>query len=369
MCSAPLMHHSRKLDVVRHFTPNWFTVTMGTGVLALLLAPYPALRLVAEGVWVANIGLFALFTLLYAARWALFPREAALIFAHPVMPMFLGAIPMGFATLINGTVVFAHAYNLALTLWNIDAALAVLVGLGVPFAMFTRQRHALETMTAVWLLPVVACEVAAASAGGLAPYMPAAQALALVVEGYALWALSVPLAFGILAILFMRLVLHKLPAPEMGVTSWLAVGPLGTGALALLLLGQAAPAALAPAGLESAATVAQGGGLIGGLIIWAYGAWWLLLAMGMTLTHIPRGLPFNMGWWGFTFPFGVFILATRALAAQTHLAGFALATHGLTALFTLLWLMVAGRTLAGAYSGHLFVSPCLLAARAKAREA
>jgi C4-dicarboxylate transporter/malic acid transport protein len=368
MLTKPLAHHARKLDIIRHFTPNWFAVTMGTGVLALLLAPYPALHGLAQGVWEANIGLFALCTLLYAARWVLFPAEAVLIFGHPVMPMFLGAIPMGLATLINGTVLFTHDYSLALSLWQADAVLAVAVGLGVPFAMFTQQAHALETMTGVWLLPVVACEVAAASAGGLAPHLPADQALPLLVEGYALWALSMPLALSILVILFMRLALHKLPPPEMGVTSWLAVGPLGTGALALLQLGHAAAPVFAAAGLAAAGTVAQGAGIIGGLMIWAYGAWWLVLAAAMTLAHLPRRLPFNMGWWGFTFPFGVFILATNALAAQTGLTAFAAAGQDLTAVFTGLWLMVAALTLAGAYRGHLFVSPCLLAAMAQARK-
>jgi tellurite resistance protein TehA-like permease len=34
--------------------------------------------------------------------------------------------------------------------------------------MFTRQEHSIDQMTAVWLLPVVAAEVAAASGGLLA---------------------------------------------------------------------------------------------------------------------------------------------------------------------------------------------------------
>lgn len=362
MFSGPFAHHPRKLEIVQQFTPNWFTVTMGTGVLALLLNQFAGpgwLHGVAVGIWEANIILFGLFTLLYAARWSIFPGEAVRIFKHPVMPMFLGAIPMGLATIINGMAVFAHAYGAAVRLWMVDAALAVAVGLVVPFAMFAAQRHALEQMTAVWLLPIVACEVAAASAGGLAAHLPGAQALDLVVAGYALWALSVPLALSVLAILFLRLALHKLPGPEMGVSSWLAVGPLGTGALALLLLGKAAPVGFAAAGLHAAGAVAQGLGLIGGLVVWAYGAWWLAMAAAMTVAHLPRRLPFNMGWWGFTFPFGVFILATNALAEQTHLPAFALAGQGLTLVFVALWLVVALRTLAGAYHGHLFSAPCL----------
>lgn len=361
MLPKPFAHHPSKLEVVRQFTPNWFTVTMGTGVLALLLNEFPlpaALRGLPAGIWEANILLFALFTLLYGARWVLFPREAARIFSHPVMPMFLGAIPMGLATIVNGTVAFAHADHLAAQLWAADAVLSVAAGLAVPFAMVLLQRHALEQMTAVWLLPIVACEVAAASAGGLAAHLAAPAALDLVIAGYALWALSVPLAFSILVILFLRLVLHKLPGPEMGISSWLAVGPLGTGSLALLLLGKAAPVAFAAAGLPGGEAV-QGLGLVGGLAVWAYGAWWLVMAAAMTMTHVPRRLPFNMGWWGFTFPFGVFILATDELAAQSRLPAFALAGHMLTVIFAMLWAMVALRTLAGAYRGHLFSAPCL----------
>jgi len=351
MFTAPFAHHPRKLDLIRNFTPNWFTVTMGTGVFALLLAPLPGLRRVGEALWGGNAALFGVFVVLYAARWVMFPAEAVRIFRHPVMPMFLGAIPMALTTVVNGLVLYAHDYSLALPLWELTAALALAVALGVPFAMFTLQSHELEGMTAVWLLPVVACEVAAASAGLLAPHVDAATSLNLVVAGYALWAVSQPLALGILVILFLRLALHKLPPAEMGVSSWLAVGPLGMGTLCLVLLGHAAPPLFGPA--------AMGLGLIGGLGLWAFAGWWLLMAAAMTLTHIPRGLPFNLGWWAFTFPFGVFILATNALAATTGLGFFAVLGHGLTAIFAVLWTMVAARTLAGAYKGHLFFSPCL----------
>ena len=53
-------------EIVRNFTPNWFTVTMGTGALALTLNQFPlaipGLRAVAVALWLANIVLFALFS-------------------------------------------------------------------------------------------------------------------------------------------------------------------------------------------------------------------------------------------------------------------------------------------------------------------
>ena len=347
---------------IRHFAPNWFTVTMGTGIFSLLLGQLPGpFWLHAAGVelWRVNIALFGLFTLLYATRWALYPREAARIFSHPVMPMFLGAIPMGLATIVNGSIAYAHDYDTALYLWCADAGLSVLVGLGVPLAMFTRQTHWLESMTAVWLLPIVASEVAAASAGLLAPHLAGPAALNVLLAGYVLWSLSVPLALSVLVILFLRLVLHKLPHKDMAVSGWLALGPLGTGALALLLLGRAAPGILAPLGLADAGQVAHGLGLIGGLVLWGYGAWWLLMAVAMTLAYVPRGLPFNMGWWGFTFPLGVFTAASFALGAQTGLALFTLLAVMLTAVVGGFWLVVSLRTVAGALSGVLFHAPCI----------
>ncbi len=359
----PFTHHRYPAEIIRNFTPNWFTVTMGTGVLALTLNQFPgapvAVLDAAALLWRVNILLFALCTLLYAARWLCHPRQAALIFTHPVMPMFLGAIPMGLATIVNGLVVFAGRTSLALALWQVDAVLAATIGLAVPYLMFTRQQHSMDSMTAVWLLPIVACEVTAASGGLLIPHLAAPEGLRLLVTCYVFWALSVPLALSILVILFLRLALHKLPRRDMAVSSWLALGPLGTGALGLLVLGRDAPAVLGPAGLADAAVAAHGLGIIGGLMLWAYGAWWLLMAVAITLSYLRQGLPFNMGWWGFTFPLGVFTLATYALAPQTGMSIFTTLGALLTAALAAFWGVVMARTCIGGYHGHLFTEPCL----------
>jgi C4-dicarboxylate transporter/malic acid transport protein len=365
-------------EIVRNFTPNWFTVTMGTGALALTLNQFPlavpGLRAVAMALWLANIALFALFSLLYGARWILFPREAALIFRHPVMSMFFGAIPMGLATIVNGFLAFGPdflgtglAVSVARALWQADAALSVVCGLAIPYFMFTRQEHSIEKLTAVWLLPIVASEVAAASGGLLAPHLAAPEAFLVLILSYVLWACSVPLAMSVLVLLFLRLALHKLPERDMGVSAWLALGPIGTGALGLVVLGAAAPAIFAANGLASVGEVAFGLGMIGGLILWGYGVWWLSLAILKTVRYLREGLPFNLGWWGFTFPLAVYALATLALARVTGLSLFGFAGGGLTLCLAIFWLVVASRTARGAWNTTLFVAPCLNLANAPAR--
>ena len=362
------LQHPR--EVIRQFTPNWFAATMGTGVLALALAQLPVLipgiHAVAEGLWLFNIGLFILFSVLYGLRWVLYFDEARRIFGHSIVSMFFGTIPMGLATIINGFLLFgverwgSDMVQVAHVLWWLDVAMSLAFGVMIPYMMFTRQEHSIDQMTAVWLLPVVAAEVAAASGGLLAPHLsdPVAQ-FHVVITSYVLWAFSVPVAFSILTILMLRMALHKLPHENMAASSWLALGPIGTGALGLLLLGADSPAIFAANGFARVGEIAEGMGLISGIALWGFGLWWMLMALLITHRYFRAGIPFNLGWWGFTFPLGVYALTTLHLGKVLHLGFFEVVGCVLVIMLTLMWLVVGVRTVKGAWRGELFVSPCL----------
>ena len=367
----PFSHLQHPREVIRQFTPNWFAATMGTGVLALALAQLPVhipgLRAFAEGLWLFNIGLFILFSVLYGARWVLYFDEARRIFGHSTVSMFFGTIPMGLATIINGFLVFgvprwgSDMVHVAEVLWWIDVAMALGCGVIIPYLMFTRQDHSIDQMTAVWLLPVVAAEVAAASGGLLAPYLSdTVTQFHVLITSYVLWAFSVPVAFSILTILILRMALHKLPHESMAASSWLALGPIGTGSLGLLLLGADAPAIFAANGLARIGEIAEGLGLISGVILWGVGLWWIVIASLITIRYFRSGIPFNLGWWGFTFPLGVYSLATLRLGSMLHLTFFDVAGCVLVVALALMWLLVGTRTVQGAYRGELFVSPCIV---------
>lgn len=369
-CIKPLSQLQHPREVIRQFTPNWFAATMGTGVLALALAQLPVaipgMHVVAEGLWLFNILLFCLFTAAYAARWILFFDEARRIFGHSTVSMFFGTIPMGLATIINGFLLFGlprwgdGVIHLAEVLWWIDVAMSLACGVLIPYMMFTRQEHSIDQMTAVWLLPVVAAEVAAASGGLLAPHLADAHSqLVVLTTSYVLWAFSLPVAFSILTILLLRMALHKLPHENMAASSWLALGPIGTGALGMLLLGGDAPAIFAANGLPGVGEIAAGLGLVAGITLWGFGLWWMLMALLITVRYLRDGIPFNLGWWGFTFPLGVYSLATLKLANVLNLTFFSVFGTVLVTLLAVMWLIVGKRTVQGAWRGELFVSPCI----------
>lgn len=366
----PLSQLDSPREMIRRFTPNWFASTMGTGILALLLPQVPGvggqLHAAGEALWLANIGLFLLFTALYTMRWILYFHEAKRIFSHDIVSMFIGTIPMGLATILNGFLVFgvphwgATAVDVARVLWWIDAAMSLGCGVMLPYLMFTRQEHKIEKMTAVWLLPIVAAEVAAASGGLLLPHLADAQEqFVVLVASYVLWAYSVPVALCIIAILILRLSLYKLPPGGMAASSWLPLGPLGTGSLGMLLLGSEAPAILAAHDMAAMGAVFQGVGLVAGLLLWGAGLWWMLLAILITIRHFRAGIPFNLGWWGYTFPLGVYTVATFKLGVLLGLSAFSILGTFLFAVLAIMWAYVATLTLYGGWKGHLFISPCI----------
>jgi C4-dicarboxylate transporter/malic acid transport protein len=367
----PLAQLDHPREMIRQFTPNWFAATMGTGILALALPQVPGagstLRAIGEGLWLFNICLFTLFTVLYAARWIMFFHEAKRIFSHNIVSMFIGTIPMGLATIINGFLFFGlprwgdGMIDIAQILWWVDVAMSLACGVLIPYFMFTRQAHGpLDKMTAIWLLPIVAAEVAAASGGLLAPHLADANAQFLtIIASYILWAYSVPVAFGILTILFLRMAMHRLPPDSMAASSWLSLGPIGTGSFGMLVLSSNAPAIFTAQGMESIGMVAAGIGVIAGTLFWGVGLWWLLLAILITIRYFRAGVPFNLGWWGYTFPLGVYTVATLKLGVLLKVAAFSTFGTFLVIVLAAMWVLVAARTIHGGWKGHLFVSPCI----------
>ena len=155
----------------------------------------------------------------------------------------------------------------------------------------------LSTMTAAWLLPIVAPIVAAASGGIVADVLPNPNhALWTVIVSYILWGTGIPLAMAVLVIYFQRLAVFKLPPREVVVSVFLPLGPLGQGGFGVMQLGKVALKVFATTGTLGAANGHAGEILyvMGWLVattMWGFAVVWLLFA----LASISRSrFPFNI---------------------------------------------------------------------------
>lgn len=126
---------------------SWFIITMSTGVCAIMLhevpPPYDAhwLRILADVFFVLNISLFALFSIITAARYIMYPQILHSVIRHPHQSLFLASFPVGFATIINMMVLAcAPAWGkgwatAAWVLWWIDGILALASYFHLTFTM------------------------------------------------------------------------------------------------------------------------------------------------------------------------------------------------------------------------------------------
>ena len=180
----------------------------------------------------------------------------------------------------------------------------------------------LSTMTAAWLLPVVAPVIAAASGGVVAVVLPSPRpALWTVIISYILWGTGIPFAMAVLVIYLQRLTVHKLPPRKVIVSVFLPLGPLGQGGFAIMQLGTVSMhifpltrtlSAAVDAGARPGDVLYVTGWLIA-LVMWGFAMVWLFFA----LASISRcKFPFNMGWWGFTFPLGVLTVSTTTIGKE-----------------------------------------------------
>ncbi len=331
--------------------PAWFTSVMGTGILAIGIAISPVHvtggTVAARTLFAVDLALFVLFAALFAGRLIGRPGTLAATFSDANVAQAWGAPPMAAFTVCVGLLRIGPALfgrpacvASAQVLWIAGAALSLASAFVVPYLMFTRHQVTTQGTFGSWLLPVVPPIVASVPAALLLPTWPDALAGSMLAIAYAMLGAGVVLAAILIAIFYARLLFHKVPAPALVPTMWIVVGPLGQSVAGFLALGRAAH--LVWPELAHGLAVA---GLAYGLVVWGFGAYWLAMAIAVTLRAVRLRMPFSLGWWAFTFPVGTLTVGTYGLYDATRAPLFLVAGAGLLSLLGAMWSLVAYRSL------------------------
>ncbi|KAG0704523.1 voltage-dependent anion channel-domain-containing protein [Suillus ampliporus] len=303
-----------------NFTWAWHTVIMGTGATSALVHafPYgngsPAIKVVTLIIFFLNLLLFVFFTGATIARYIMFPDIWLKMIRHPAQSLFIGAFPMGAATLINIALVAHHEWNFGgisflYTLWGF---------------WMVEQKHTLESMTALWLLPVITL-IVASSTGGLLSTALKAQSMkfAILTALFSLTMVTIglSLALMIISIYLARLITSGPPEKPLVLSAFVALGPLGQGGYSLLINGQN-------------------------------------LSEILPLVLKKEGsIPFSIAYQGLIFPNAVFALLSVQLGNVLNSSFF----HGFGAVWTvivfILWLSIFARTIPAVIDRSIFVAP------------
>ena len=367
------MPRSAVLRGILNFTPSWFSVTMGTGILSTLLHTSPhkfeGEATIGTVLYFINIAIFFAFTVISVARYAIFPWVFGRMLRHPSQSLFLGTIPIGLATIVNATVIIAvprygaWAVDLCWALWWVDVALTVLSIFALPLVMFHCHKMTLDTMTAIWLLPIIPGVVCAASGGMVASVLSEDRALLTLFVSYVLWGIGMTLSLLVMALYFHRLAIYDVPNPEVVVSAFLPLGPCGQGAFGLIQLSRVAAIVfddLRFAGAPDSGKIVRIISILFALMVWGLGVWWLVHgASCVVIRMLQARLRFNIGFWGFIFPSGVFVAATIALGDELKSAFFSYLSLVLLVCLVILYIFVSFFTVVRGFYGDLLVAPCL----------
>ena len=196
----------------------------------------------------------------------------------------------------------------------------------------TTHNHALDKMTAVWLLPVVTLIVASSTGGVIAPSLyaySASHALITVTLSAVIVTIGLTLALMMLVIYLMRLIVHGLPPTATVISVFLPLGPTGNvtlvsttccplttdlypgqAAFSILTLGQCFRQFLPvyDGNSQLLRSSVTGGTLetictLIAFVLWAMCTMWMLFAF-LSIQNVARKgpIPFKVPFWGLIFP-------------------------------------------------------------------
>ena len=127
--------------IVRNFSPSWFSVTMGTGVVATIFISFPWkanwLYYISIIFFVLNVVLFTAAFIISLMRYLIWREIWTVMIQDPNSSLFLGTIPMGFATIVEMWIFVCvpawgdWAISFGWALWMIDSVVAVCVTLSL----------------------------------------------------------------------------------------------------------------------------------------------------------------------------------------------------------------------------------------------
>ena len=348
---------------IRHFSPSWFALVMGTGGLANILWKWQAYWYTSRwfGLVLAAIAIFSycIIFVVWSLRWIWYPKYAIRDLHHPVTSNFY--VTTGIATVIIATNLYNiwsqwlpeySVYVICMILWIISCIVVLFCTFYITYRLFrAEESFAPQLVNFAWLMAPIAnmavlligCPVFSMSL----VYQPALS-LTLFTVNAAFFGIGFFLFFFISAIVFVRLVRAELPTPATTPTFGIFLSAIGLAAGTFFDLGDNAVA------LELLTSPHMVNLLC--IITWGFGIWIIGIIFLICLHHARHGgMPFTLSWWAFTFPLAAYTISSLKIF-NAYPCGFTCGyTIFLTILLSVLWVYIFMQTLRGIRNGSVFL--------------
>lgn len=300
------------LERIDHFTWAWFTLTMSTGGIALLLSVQPhtfnGLITIGKVVFIFDLVLFVLLASAITTRFARMHSRLCSSLHCPTESLFFPTFFLSISTILGGIQQYGVpscgpwlSSTLRVLFW-IYVASTFLVAVGQYWILFTGEQLTVQSMTPSWLLPIFPVMLCGTVASLISPNQQYDQRLPILVAGTTFQGLGFLVALLVYGVYISKLMESGLPDPNLRPGMFIAVGPPSFTASALIGMARALPAdygyfAAHPTATEILPQLA----LVFGIFIWALALWFFAITV-LSCLMTAREMEFHLVWWAFVFP-------------------------------------------------------------------
>lgn len=190
---------------LHHFTWAWFTLSMSTGGLSLLIFAqphqFPGLRQIGLFVYIVNIIIFTCLCAAMVTRFLLHKGDFARSLSHEREGFFFPTFFLSIATLITSTQRYAIPENDTALTWAVNAAfwlyviVTLMLAVGQYSFVFAAHSFALTTMMPTWILPIFPIMLSGTIASVIADTQPDETAVPIIIAGLTCQGLGISVSF------------------------------------------------------------------------------------------------------------------------------------------------------------------------------
>ena len=335
---------------LKHFTWSWFTVTMSTGGIALLLAVTPhrfrGLTTIGTIFFILDLALFLTICMALTARFYLYPGTLRASVEHPSESLFFPTFWLSLSTIITGM----QSYGVPSAGPWLPIALRVLFWIYVactfPVAviqysyLFMAKRLTVQSMTPAWILPIFPIMLSGTTAGSIALSQPQDRRIPILVAGFTFQSLGFMVAIFMFSNYIGRMMQSGLPAPMTRGGMFISVGPPSFTGLAFISIAEALPTLydFLP-GHQMAREILITMGTFAAIFMWSLAFWFFSISLVGVLAGV-RQMKFTMTWWSLVFPNVGFALVTIRIGQQLQSNAILWVGSGMTVLLVAMWFLV-----------------------------
>ncbi|KAK7525238.1 voltage-dependent anion channel [Phyllosticta citriasiana] len=357
-------------DRISHFTWAWFTITISTGGLAVLLHEQPhqfdGLITIGKVVYILNLVLFVAFSSLLTTRFRLNGKSfwtsltsSSELFFIPTFFLSIAVIIAGmpfYGLSSTGTWLLTTTRVLFWLYGSLVLVLSLLLFLLITtFAAPASKLNPLTSASPAWLLPILPVLLTGTVASLIAPTQPAEHRLSIIVAGITFQGLGYTMAILLHTLVLIRLFASGLPAPSQRPSLFILAAVPAFTAAALIANARALPGSKGaylsahPGAVDALAAFA----LWAAIFLWLLAAWFFLFAATATLLTLSARPSYRHSWWAMVFPNVGFAVATAEVARELQSAAIAWVASAITLVVVVAWLALAGLVVRAVWKGEV----------------